>query len=165
MSRTAVLWLVPVLITVHDLEEAIFIPAFIERRNNSIPDSLRGIIQPVTYRQLLIALLIITIIPYLFAFWAQKREAGMYPLLCFQVVMLLNVFAHVMTAIMLAGYGPGLITALAINLPFSIYLLRRAMREGWASGKALAVMFPVALLIHGPLLAGLMIASGKLSVK
>jgi hypothetical protein len=161
MSRKALLWLVPLFVTVHNLEEAIFMPAFIEKRNSSIPDSLREIIPAVTYRQFLAALMIITIIPYLLAFWAQKRETGIYLLLGFQVVMLLNVFAHVMTAIMLRGYAPGLVTALAINLPFSFYLLRRARREGWVSGKAMALMFPVGLLIHGPLLAGLMIIAGQ----
>ena len=44
--------------------------------------------------------------------------------------MLLNVLAHLLSATMLTrGYAPGLATALLVNLPFSLYLFRRARRE------------------------------------
>lgn len=162
MSRKTLLWLVPVLVTIHDLEEALFMPAFLEKRNASIPDSLRGIIPTVTYRQFLIALVIITIIPYVIALFLNGRWA-VYLLVCFQVVILINVFAHVVTSIFQKGYGPGLATALLINLPFSLYLLRRVVLERWMSKKALALMFPIGLLIHGPGLMGLMLLSGEIA--
>lgn len=162
MSRKTLLWLVPILLTIHNLEEALLMPAFLEKRNASIPSSLREIIPPVTYRQFLIALIIITIIPYAIALFLNYRW-GVYLLVGFQVVMLINVFAHLMTAIFLKGYGPGLVTALVINLPFSLYLLRRVLIERWMSKRAVALMFPVGLLIHGPALMGLMLLSGVIA--
>jgi hypothetical protein len=163
MSRKMLLWLVPVFLTIHNLEEALLMPGFIERRNASIPGPMREIIPPVTYKQFLLSLAIITIIPYLIAlFWLSRRWA-VYLLVCLQVVMLINVLAHTLMALFLRGYAPGLLTALTINLPFSLYLLKRAVDEKWMTGKAVAWMFPVGLLIHGPLLAGLMLLSGAIA--
>jgi hypothetical protein len=163
MSRKALLWLVPVLLTIHNLEEALVMPAFIERRNASVPGPMREILPPVTYRQFLTALIIITVIPYLIALLWIGRRWAVYALLGLQVVMLINVFAHILMALFLKGYAPGLVTALLINLPFSLYLLRRAVREGWISMRAAVWMFPIGLLIHGPALAALMLLSGKIA--
>ena len=163
MSRKMLLWLVPLLLTIHNLEEALVMPAFIEKRNASVPGSMREIIPPVTYKQFLISLLIITVIPYLVALLWLNRRWAVYLLVGFQVVMLINVCAHTLMALFLRGYAPGLLTALAINLPFSVYLLRRAVREKWMSGKAVAWMFPLGLVIHGPVLAGLMLLSGRIA--
>lgn len=156
MSRKALLWLVPVFITLHNLEEAFLMPAFIEKRNASVT----GAIPPITYKQFLIALFIITVIPYLIAFIWLGRSWAVYLLVGFQVVMLINVIAHVLMALFFRGYTPGLVTALLINLPFSLYLLRRALRERWMSKGAVVWMFPAGLLVHGPLLAGLLLLSG-----
>jgi len=85
MTHTkTLLWLIPILTTVHNLEEALFMPAVIERRNSSIPDFLSGLLPPITYEQFLLALFIMTAIPYLVA-WAanmdQERGPGVHLLL------------------------------------------------------------------------------------
>ncbi|HYH82392.1 MAG TPA: hypothetical protein VEX86_21550 [Longimicrobium sp.] len=46
--------------------------------------------------------------------------------------------------------------ALALKLPFSIYLLRRTAAEGWSSRRTLVLLVAGAVLIHGPGLLGLM---------
>jgi hypothetical protein len=163
MSKRTLLWLVPILLTIHNLEEALLMPAFIEKRNASVPGQLREIIPPVTYQQFLTALVIITVIPYLVALLWLNRAWAVYLLVGLQVVMLINVCAHTLMALFLRGYAPGLATALVINLPFSLYLMKRAVREKWMSGKAVALMFPIGLVIHGPALAGLMLLSGKIA--
>lgn len=163
MSGKRLLWLVPIFLTIHNLEEAVLMPPFLEKRNAAVPASLREIIPPVTYKQFLTALIIITIIPYLIALLWLGSKWAVYLLVGFQVVMLINVIAHVMMALFVGGYAPGLVTALAINLPFSFYLLRRVVAEKWLSRRAVVWMFPVGLLIHGPALAGLMILSGEIA--
>jgi hypothetical protein len=57
-------------------------------------------------------------------------------------------------------YAPGVVTALLINLPFSIYLFRRALREAWIDKRDVAVLFLVGLALHGPGLIGLLWVSG-----
>jgi hypothetical protein len=61
------------------------------------------------------------------------------------------------------GYAPGLLTALLINLPFSLYLLRRATRERWVSHRAMWALLPGALLMHGPLLSALLVLTERLA--
>lgn len=166
MTNTRILlWLIPILTTVHNLEEALFMPAVIERRNSSIPDFLRGLLPPITYEQFLLALFIMTAIPYLVA-WAanMERERGprFHLLLCWQVMMLINVFAHAIMAVMIGGYAPGVVTAIAFNLPFSIYLLRRAMRDRWVSKRAMMLFGPIGLALHGLGLPGIIILSRKI---
>jgi hypothetical protein len=93
-----------------------------------------------------------TAIPYLIAWFAnperERAEAGIFLLLGVQVMMLVNVFAHTGMAILIGGYAPGVVTAIAINLPFSIYLLRRAIRERWVSGRAMALIVAVGVVLH-----------------
>src|SRR5262249_26527761 len=129
----------------------------------SIPGPLSGLLPPITYKQFLLALLIVTALPYMIACFANlecKRGVGVNLLLCLQVVMLINVFAHAGMAGMMGGDVPGVVTALGINLPFSIYLLRRAIIEEWASRRALALLGPIGLVLHGLGLPGIIILSG-----
>jgi hypothetical protein len=165
LSRNRVLWLVPILVTIHNLEEALLMPAFLQARNESIPGSLRDLLPPVTYRQFLIALLIVTVIPYLITLFGNPGRAGgigVYLLLGFLVVMLINVAAHVFMAVIIGGYAPGIVTALLMNLPFSVYLLRRALRERWVTGREMGVIFVVGLIVHGVGLPGLIIVAGSI---
>ena len=162
-SRKALVWLVPVFITIHNLEEALFMPAFLQTRNSSIPGFLRSLLPPITYRQFLIALLIVTAIPYLIAWLAsleRERSRGISLLLGLQVVMLFNVLAHALMAAAMGGYAPGVITALLINLPFSVYLLRRAVKEKWVSRRVMVLLFPIGLIIHALGLPGLIMLVG-----
>jgi len=164
MSRKALLWLVPVFITVHNLEEALFMPAFLKTRNASIPSSLQGLLPPITYRQFLIALIAMTAIPYAIALLGNLEREGsgsLYLLLGLQVVMLYNVLAHVVMAGVMGGYAPGVVTALIINLPFSVYLVRRAVKERWASRRVIVWLFPIGLIVHAVGLPSLMILAGS----
>jgi hypothetical protein len=165
VSRKALLWLVPIFITIHNLEEALLMPAFLQTRNLSVPNFLRSLLPPITYRQFLISLLVVTAIPYLIAWlanWERENHRGVYLLLGLQVVMLFNVLAHVMMAAAMGGYAPGVITALVINLPFSFYLLRRAAKEKWVSPRGMVLLFPIGLIIHALGLPGIIILSGSI---
>ncbi|MEW5931304.1 MAG: HXXEE domain-containing protein, partial [Gemmatimonadota bacterium] len=81
-------------------------------------------------------------------------------LLFVQSVLLVNVASHAASAAFLGGYAPGLATAVAVNLPFSVLLLRRAHRERWVSRRTLVALLPAALLFHGPGLLALLAAAG-----
>ena len=58
------------------------------------------------------------------------------------------------------GDGPPLAlagaTALLLNLPLSLYVFRTAARNAWLPRRALLALVPGALLVHGPLLLGLL---------
>ena len=46
------------------------------------------------------------------------------------------------------GYVPGVITAVLINLPFGIYVLRRAVTEKWIGLRTASIMIAVAVVLH-----------------
>jgi Protein of unknown function with HXXEE motif len=168
MDNRLVLWLVPIFTTIHNLEEALLIPALLARRNSSITGLFQKLIPPITYKQFLIALVITTAIPYVIAVCGDLRVEGgisVYLLLTFQAMMLVNVLAHGIMAAMMGGYAPGLATALTLNLPFSIYLLKRAGREQWVNRKALRLVFVIGGFLHTPGLTVVILIAGAIAGK
>ena len=167
LSRRAVIWLIPALLAVHNAEEAVMFPRYLPLVRVLLPDSARPIAAGVRYEQMLIALAIATIVPLGIAIWAVARPrspVALWSVLLIQAVVLLNVAAHVGSALLiLRGYGPGLATALAVNLPFSLYLLRRAAREQWTTRQGLLALAPAAFVVHGPLLLGVIALAGSLA--
>jgi hypothetical protein len=150
-SRKLALVGVPVLRTLHNAEEALFVPRALGEVAARVPPALAGALPAP--EQMYVALAVATVIPWVvWLFGAARRETqiGTRLLLLVQCVMLVNVAWHVAAAIVLGGYAPGVATALALNLPFSIYLLRRAVGEGWETRRMMAGLLALALLIHGP---------------
>ena len=165
LSRSSVLWLIPVLLLVHNLEEALFMPHILPLDPQYIPRALRLLLPEVTYAQFLLVLLPVTVLPFLIAARGdlhREGSGGIFLLLGLQAAVLLNVFSHIASALVLGGYVPGLLTALLPNLPFSIYVFRKATRERWISRWALLSLPALALFVHGPVLIGLMALSGWL---
>ena len=166
LSRRAVIWLVPALLAVHNAEEAVTFPRYLPLVRDRVPDWARPIVTGVTYDQMLIALVLATIVPLGIAIWVVARPrstVALWSVLLIQAVVLLNAAAHVCSSLlMLRGYGPGLATALVVNLPFSLYVLRRARREQWTTRQGLLALAPAALVVHGPLLLGVIALAGSL---
>lgn len=63
-------------------------------------------------------------------------------------VLLVNAGWHLLAAVINRGYVPGVITAALINLPFGIYVLRRAVKEEWIGSRAAWQMIGVAAVLH-----------------
>jgi hypothetical protein len=165
MSRAQVLWLVPVLLALHNAEEALFFHRYLPLVVARLPSTWQAIAGPITLGQVWLALALVTLLPFGLAAWAVGRgsSVALWLLLLVQATVLLNVLWHVAAAtLFFDGYAPGLVTAVAINLPFSIYLLRRAAREEWVSTRARWALLPGALALHGPALSGILLLTERL---
>jgi Protein of unknown function with HXXEE motif len=161
-SRRAAIIAVPAILTVHNLEELLAMPRVLPTLADRLPEAVRGVFPSITMAQFAAALAVATVVPWALALLALAgRRGALRLLLVVQATMLVNVASHLGSAAMLGGYAPGLATALALNLPFSIYLLRRARREQWIGPRAWTLLFPLALLVHGPLLVGLLWILGR----
>ena len=71
---------------------------------------------------------------FLITFWSirsGKRSAGTYAFALFVLVVALNALWRLGVTLWFRGYTPGVATALALNLPVTLYPLRRAIREGF----------------------------------
>jgi hypothetical protein len=161
LGRRRLLWLVPLLLTLHNLEEAFFMPGFLGRLAGRMP----AFLPEVTLPQLLVALAVVTVAPYLFAASGplDRRSRASFLVLGTQMVVLSNVAAHLAGAVWMRGYVPGLVTALLVNLPFSVYVFRRALRGGWVRSREMAWLALAALLVHGPGLIGLLVLAGSVT--
>ena len=152
MTRQTAVWLVPSFIALHNVEEAITFPRYLPQVRALAPEPFRTIVSYITYHEVLLALTVATLLPLVVVAWANARptsQLALWLVVTMQMVMLVNAVWHVAAALFLfRGYAPGVLTAVAINLPFSAYLLRRALVERWVSRSALVSTLPVAVLLH-----------------
>ena len=153
MTRQAALWLVPSFIALHNVEEALTFPRYLPSVRALAPESFRTFLDHVTYPEVLLALTVVTLVPLAAVAWANTHptsQLALWLVVTIQMVMLVNALWHLAAAAFLfRGYAPGLVTAIAVNLPFSAYLLRRALVERWMSRSALASTLPAAVVLHG----------------
>lgn len=165
-ERRRVALLIPSLLAVHNLEEALAFPHYLPLVRDRVPATVQPLLAALTYQEMLVALAIATLVPFAVAGWALARpssRAALWSLVLVQAVVLLNVAAHAFAAAgIVRGYSPGLVTAIAINLPFSLYVLRRVIRERWFSRRALVALVPAAIVVHGPLLVAAIAFAGTL---
>jgi len=120
------LWLVPVCLTIHNLEEAPFMEGWYKRLPIKLPLT-------ITTRQFLIAVTFITIAGFGLTYFGVEylaNQTGYLLVLGMQAILLFNAFVpHIATTIRFRMYSPGVITAILVMLPFSFYLFRRAFGE------------------------------------
>jgi hypothetical protein len=113
--------------TLHNLEEAIWLPAWSKYA--------RKFHEPVERNQFIFALIIITIAGYLIILLdmltGQTGNIINYIFLGFIGMMGLNaIIPHLAATIVLKKYAPGLITGLLLNLPISIIIIVYYIQNG-----------------------------------
>jgi hypothetical protein len=170
LYRRGLLWLVPLFLTLHNLEELFGLPALLAELPDSLPAWVTRLfpagVFPPTYRQYLVMLLGVTLLPYLAALLpGAGRQRGLRTTLLVgtQAVMLVNVFAHLLQALLTRGYVPGLVTAFGFNLPFSLYFFWQGLKTGWIRDVDLGPLALTALLLHGPGLLGLILIAARIA--
>ena len=158
MSRRSWYFVVALAFALHNIEEAIAAPRMLDLMQSRGPGSLRALYSGIDASELRISLLILTTMGLLVIMTAARsptRPIGSYVMLVFAAFIGLNALAHVALTVAFRAYMPGLLTALVLTLPISALLLARGRREHWVSSPAFWTVLPVAVLIHGPVLAGL----------
>jgi hypothetical protein len=161
ISYRTLQWFVAASALLHNLEEALTMPTYAplirERLSGVAPPSLLAATGHLSW--FYSGLIVATIVPLLLVIVAVNnpgKRAAAWAVVFVQSLFLVNVFVpHVPAAVALGGYVPGLATALAIELPFSVYFLRRSVQQGVVrgAGAVLTVLLaaPVLLLVLGAL--------------
>ena len=150
-------WLVAAFAVLHDLEEALTIPRYApavrQRLSHVLPPTVLAATQNPSW--VYAALAVATVIPILVVLVATTRRSSRgaaWAVGFMQSLLLANVVVpHIPAAVAVGGYVPGLTTAVAINLPYSVYFLGRSVRDGALSrGQVLlAVALAVPALVAG----------------
>ncbi len=145
-------WLFPIAVTLHNSEEALSFPNWWVRHAKEFPMHPG----PGVFRS---AVAVLTFGAYVVTYLSQRKgQESVWAYLTFGyiVAMLANVFIpHIPASLLFRSYTPGVATAVLINLPVMSYLSRRAVQEGWVSGRravVFAVMVPLAIAGMIPIL-------------
>ena len=127
MNFIFLVWLFALAITVHNLEEAIWLPEWSKTAGRWH--------RPVSAKEFRFAVFVLTVLAYAAAGLATaegKESTGAYLAAGYALAMLLNVFLpHGIATLVMRRYVPGTLTALIFNLPVTIMLLYRGFHEGY----------------------------------
>ena len=145
-------WLFPIALTLHNLEEAIWMPSWASAHAAYLP------FHPPSAPRTWLALFAFTLAAFATTYLSARRGPQSFwacLLFGYIVAMFVNVFVpHLPAAIFFHEYAPGVVTAVAINLPVMSFLSYRAIREEWVRGsKAVAFGFAFPFLGVAAILA------------
>lgn len=157
MELVNVIWLFLVVFMLHDLEEIIVVENWLTRHRKQLirklPVALEKHFKPLlfmTTAQFAVAVTgIFIILSAAVLLTAATWSKGTYLpffLVCLHV-MFLHVFTHIGQTILLRSYTPGVVTAVALILPYGLYTYTRLLEEGVVTWSLMLSTLPFVLLI------------------
>jgi hypothetical protein len=123
-------WLFPIVITIHNAEEAIWLPGWSRRAGRWYAPVAPGVFR--------FAAAVLTVLAFAIT-WLSARSGQQtfwtYLAFGYMAAMLANVLIpHVAATLVMRRYMPGVATAVALNLPVLSLLVVLALKEGYVSG-------------------------------
>ena len=141
ISFVRLLWGVPILLAIHNLEEAPFMEKWSKELGLPIHFA-------ISTRQFIWAVTLLTVAGFVITYIGvntTKQPIGVWAVLEIQTIMFVNAFVpHLVASLRFQKYNPGVVTALFLNIPFSMYLFQRAMQEGMISWGVFWVLLVIA---------------------
>lgn len=126
-------------ITLHNIEEALFLPSW------SNPVGL-----DISSSEFTFAVVVLTVLAYVSAYLAIRdggRGRWAYFYTGYALAMFLNVFfPHLLTSILVQEYAPGTGTALLLVLPASSLVLYTSIKDGFVDRAKFYVAGPIVVL-------------------
>jgi hypothetical protein len=130
MSFHNLLWLFPIVVTLHNAEEAIWLPGWAKRKI-----LWRSPVTPGSFRFAVVVLTFLAFAVTGLSAASGKQTVWTYLAFGYMAAMLANVLIpHLALTVALRSYMPGVVTAVALNLPVLSLLVLFALREGYVSG-------------------------------
>jgi len=128
-SNTVRYWIYLVIAwSIHNLEEALTMSKWYESNETKLP--ITEYIQISTIQQIFpIALIIATLLLFLIPIPAIYKKWDNRFLGIVLGIFLINAIQHILVTIVFWAYSPGVITALIINLPLSIFMIRQLFKN------------------------------------
>jgi hypothetical protein len=130
MNYRNLIWLFPIVVTLHNVEEAIWLPSW----------SKRAVLwrRPVTPGSFRFAVVVLTVLAFAvtgLSAASGKQTVWTYLAFGYMAAMLANVLIpHLALTVALRSFMPGVATAVAFNLPVLSLLIVYAIREGYVCG-------------------------------
>jgi len=164
LSVETVLWLFVVVFAMHDLEEIITVEGWFarhaERLKVRFPASVYAYIQrhaSVRASEMAVAVYVVLlcVVGSVFAASQSMAGAGMIAFVAMLNVFFIHVFSHVGMAIATRSFTPGVTTAVAFVLPYTLYAYHRLLKDSvidwptiWYSLPFGLLLLPIVLFAH-----------------
>ncbi|BDH63735.1 hypothetical protein MTP04_38650 [Lysinibacillus sp. PLM2] len=161
ISINSLIWLFLVAFMLHDFEEIIRIEPWFRKHHkkifNNVPKRFHKnlrLLSNVTSSQFSVAVCVEFIVFIPFTFLAAEKEIYLM-FLGFNSVLLLHVFMHIGQSLVIKMLVPGVMTAVFITLPYTIYLFYRLLSENLVEISDILIssifgliLIPIVLLGH-----------------
>lgn len=137
MAFRKLMWLTPILVVFHNIEEYLTMTAFLTAHGLEIPAGLSKYTAEMA-EHFSAALVIVTVMIFLITYIgsiSKVNSAGRLLFFFTQVLLLLNAVQHIFGSIWLRAYTPGVITAIGLYLPVLSYLIIQAFRQDYVFNK------------------------------
>jgi Protein of unknown function with HXXEE motif len=161
-----VLWLLPLIFSIHDGEELLTMPGWIANHQQEVDrlakmsDTAAEMVRtlPTTPSQAAVAIgfiLFLFLVVTAGASTSGKRGFWLYAYAGLLGVLFLHVFTHIAQAIFFSGYVPGLIGAVGAIIPGALYIYKRLFEAKLLTLKSAAgtALIGFALFVPGVMLA------------
>jgi hypothetical protein len=161
--RRVILWFVPVVILLHAVEQSVTIRQTLDAARTGMPRALRVMIPPVSAEQYMIACAVVVLAAFGVALLGRiesPRGFGPYALVAMTAALFCNACARAIASIVLDRYTSGLLTAVVVVVPFSVFLFWVSIRERWFPAGVLTLLVSVGLIFHIPIFFGVLFFSG-----
>jgi len=152
----------PILYLIHDIEEIFTVESFLQQ-HAVIPFH-------VTTLQFTIAFLLLWALASIGCVQAVRNRQflGMKPHTFFAFlvpgIFFANGVGHLLQFLFFRSYVPGLITAILIIYPYSLFALRQLLRNGMLTVKRFFLFFCLGFLLQGPFAAAALFLAGLFSI-
>lgn len=149
-------WFIPIILAVHNLEEALTMPQWMSEHLPMLRSAI-SLFEHLHFSttQLYISLSLVTIIPMLVTFiclQGKRTAVKTSILLIMQAIIFWNaLMPHISGLFVLGMYNPGAVTAMMLNVPFSVFLYRKVKQEEIVSFGTLRLCIVIGLMLYLPI--------------
>jgi hypothetical protein len=151
VSMNAVIWAFPIAFLIHDLEEILTMERFARKNRDRFPKFMRNI-ATINTTQFTIGVGVLFVLTLLAAYLATRSPRETDILTIALAIFLIHVVGHIAFPLFFRKYTPGLITAVIIVLPYSLYAFYRLFSANLIGGENLNISILLGALLLVPLL-------------
>lgn len=163
ISIESLSWLFLAVFMIHDLEEIIWIEPWFKKNytkvSHTIPRTFQSMLHSmgsITSSQFAVAVGIEFVLFIPITFLAVEYHQFLI-FIGVNSIFFLHVFTHVGQSLYIKKVTPGVITAIFIVLPYTIYLFYRLLNEGLIDWNLILLSIPIGLMIIPIVLFGLFV--------
>jgi hypothetical protein len=171
ISLKQLIWLLPVVYIIHNTEEGLTMVGWLGEHSSAFPELFYKFLPKSFWEKFSIirtlALIITVLLPLILAFFQRYKEKYKFMVLLFVLaswITFINGSQHIIFTLLLRTYTPGVVTALFLNLPFSLGLVISLEREyTWLRAQRIKWLV-VSIICYLPLILLIWVIAALLSV-